>query len=65
LLPIEKNKSLKASKVNDEDYIVVTLENLEGLPRRMIGPYKCGVCSTKIKYFHDMRQVGEKCEMLL
>jgi hypothetical protein len=40
---------------NDE-YIVVTLDNLETTGKRQIGPYQCGVCYTKIKYYNDIRR---------
>jgi hypothetical protein len=40
----------------EEDYILVTLQNLDVVPKKTIGPYQCGVCFTKIKYFNDIRR---------
>jgi hypothetical protein len=41
---------------SNEEYILVTLDNLETSGKRLIGPYQCGVCFTKIKYYNDIRR---------
>jgi DNA-directed RNA polymerase subunit M/transcription elongation factor TFIIS len=53
----EHHKRRKAVEedLNEEDYVNVTLENLEQVPKDKTGRYKCGVCGTKNKYFSDMR----------
>jgi hypothetical protein len=54
----EKTRADKTTGIPfaEEDYIQVTLENLDQVPKKMIGPYQCGVCFTKIKYFNDIRR---------
>jgi hypothetical protein len=51
-----KTLATAASMYKEEDFIVVTLETLEKSCKRTIGPYQCGVCFTKIKYFNDIRR---------
>jgi DNA-directed RNA polymerase subunit M/transcription elongation factor TFIIS len=50
-----KRRKVVEDDLNESDYVNVTLENLEQVPKDKTGRYKCGVCGTKNKYFSDMR----------